>query len=269
VAIHVPCQADPPILGVANDFMAGRVCGDLTRVSWARERALPGLATTNRTRAKTTPRSILRDMSSRALFTPEARRDVQGAIAKAELATSAELVVAVHPASGHYRHADYLAGAIAALVFLCVFLYHPASFDYTFLPLALVAVFGLGAIASAYCPPIRRLLTSRRLMDQNVERAARAAFLDLGIGETEERTGILVFVSALERRVEIVADRGVASAPLGPAWSEAKAKLEASVQRAPALERLVEGVEQLGGALASALPRHADDVNELPDEVAA
>src|SRR5262249_16530193 len=102
-----------------------------------------------------------RAMSLRALYSSDARTRVRDAIKHVEGQTSAEIVVAVRPSSGPYRHADYLAGVLMALVALCVFLYPPASFDWSFLPLELAGCFSAGALASAYAPPIRRRFTSR------------------------------------------------------------------------------------------------------------
>jgi uncharacterized membrane protein len=58
-------------------------------------------------------------------------------VADVERVTSAEIVVVLRRASGHYRQADLAAGAVAALAGLCVFLYYPEPFDFTFLPLEL------------------------------------------------------------------------------------------------------------------------------------
>ncbi len=128
--------------------------------------------------------------------------------------------------SGHYRQADLTAGGLAALAALCVFLYHPEPFDFTFLPLELLGLFALTALATARIPPLRRLLSAPRVRDENVHDAARALFVDRGVTRTTGRTGILVYLSALERRVEVVADIGVDEAKLGPRWIEAKSKLE-------------------------------------------
>jgi putative membrane protein len=207
-------------------------------------------------------------MGTRAFFSSDAKKRVEGAIAEVELASAAEIVVALRHASGHYRHTDYLVGAFAALIALSVFLYHPEPFDYTWLPLELVALFAVAALASSALPPLRRALTSRKLMDESVGRAARALFVDKRVDRTRGRTGILVYLSALERRVDVVADIGVDEAALGERWALAKEQLgEALV--AGSLDAFVDALRGLGPVLGEALPRAADDENELPDEVAS
>ncbi|HEU4536317.1 MAG TPA: hypothetical protein VFS00_19465 [Polyangiaceae bacterium] len=206
-------------------------------------------------------------MSGRTFFEAKARERVGEAVRAIELETSAEVVVALRPASGHYRHTDYLVGAIVALALLCVFLYHPEPFAYDFLPLELAAAFGLGALGSAYFGPLRRALTSRALRAASVRRAAREAFVDLGVSRTRARTGVLVYVSMFERRVEVVPDVGVDAGALEAAARQAQAALEGGPGRGPSFERFVAALRRFGPARAAALPREDDDVNELGDEV--
>jgi putative membrane protein len=207
-------------------------------------------------------------VSTRSFFAAEAKARVRDAVAEVERQSSAEIVVALRRSSGHYRQADYAAGALAALAGLCVFLYHPEPFDFTFLPLELLGMFAVAAFACAQLPPLRRLLTPGRVIDENVHDAARAFFVDRGVTRTSGRTGVLVYISALELRVEVVADVGVDEAALGPRWQEAKAKLGAAV-RAGSLDDFLAALRSFGPILGEQLPHRADDVNELPDEVAA
>jgi putative membrane protein len=207
-------------------------------------------------------------VSTRAFFAPDARTRVRDAVADVERVTSAEIVVVLRRSSGHYRQADLAAGGLAALAALCVFLYSPEPFDFTFLPLELLAFFGVAAAASAHLPPLRRLLTSRRVREENVHDAARAVFVDKGVTRKTTRTGILVYLSALEHSVVVVADIGVDEQALGPRWKAAPALLSAAFAEG-SLDRFLEALRGLGPILAEALPHHATDVNELPDEVAS
>ena len=193
---------------------------------------------------------------------------MRDAVASVERQTSAEVVIALRRSSGHYRQADLLAGSLAALAALCVFLYYPEPFDYTYLPLELIGFFACAGAASEHLPPLQRLLTSRKVRDENVHDAARGFFVDKRISRKTGRTGILVYLSALERRVEIVADIGVDEAALGPRWREARDRMEASLVRG-SLDGFLQALEAMGPILAEALPHHAGDVNELPDEVAS
>ena len=180
------------------------------------------------------------------LFEDATKSAVKRAVADVEKVTSAEVVVAVAPTSGVYRH---------------------EPFDWTYLPLELGVGFALGAVLVRNVDAVRRALSGRRLLDENVRRAARERFVDLGVSKTSARTGILVFVSAFERRVEIVPDTGVDLAALGGAWEDAVKKLDRTLRLDADPQRFIEGLRALGAPLAAVLPRNSDDVNELADEV--
>jgi putative membrane protein len=203
-------------------------------------------------------------------FTDEtAKADVAAAIREIESATSAEVVVALRPRSGHYRHTDYLVGFAVSFAALLVFLFDSHEFSLDWMPVDTLAAFALGTLLSANFPPLRRALTSRKLMTANVKIAARAAFVDLKIGRTSGRTGLLVFASMFERRVEVVADVGIDTVVLGPAFGDAIRALDAAVRRGASFPRFLTALRSLGPILKKTLPRLEGDVNELPDEPSA
>jgi putative membrane protein len=192
-----------------------------------------------------------------SFFDEAGRRLVTAAVKDAERATSGEIVVVVRPSSATYRHVDFAVGLASAAAVLCVFLYHPAPFDFTWLPLELAGAFAVGVAVSLGAAPLKRALVSRAVVSRAVRAAACEAFVSRGVHRTRGRTGVLVLVSALERRVEIVADLAVKS-PL-----DASA-LERAVRRHD-VEAFAAAIVALGRALGETLPRAADDENELPD----
>jgi len=205
-------------------------------------------------------------MGSVSFTDKAAKAEVAAAIRTVESTTSAEVVVAVRARSGHYRHTDYLVGFALSFVALLVFLFDPHEFDIDWMPVDTLVAFVLGTLFSAGVSPLRRLLTSRKLMRANVTSAARAAFVELGIGRTSGRTGILVFVSKFERRVEVVPDIGVDPVVLGPAFADSLKALDAALRSTSSFPKFIEALRSLGPVLGKAMPRLEGDVNELPDE---
>ena len=55
-----------------------------------------------------------------------------------------------------------------------------------------------------------RLIIPRKIMANKVKERAVRYFMESGVSNTRDRTGILIFISILERRVELLADRGIA-----------------------------------------------------------
>jgi len=205
-------------------------------------------------------------MGTSAFTDKAAKAEVAQAIREIESATAAEVVVALRASSGHYRHTDYLVGFVLSFAALLVFLFDPHEFSIDWMPLDTLFAFVFGTCLSASVPPLRRALTSPRLMRANVRTSARATFVDLGIGKTSGRTGILVYVSMFEKGVEVVTDVGIDVAVLGAPFTSAIAALDAALQRGPSFPRFTEALRALGPILAKALPRLTGDINELPDE---
>ncbi len=201
-------------------------------------------------------------------FDDDCKARAGDAVRRIEAGSAAEVVVMVEKRSNAYRHTHYLFGLAAALAVLAVFLYAPDGIDFTTWPLDLAAVFAVAAALCESAPWLTRRLTRAATMREQVARAARAAFVDRGIGVTRGRTGVLVYVSALEGLVEVVADVGLAAATENEAWKAAVAGMDRSVGAGDAAGFLA-ALDALAEPLAKAVPRQADDVNELSDEVAA
>jgi putative membrane protein len=204
-------------------------------------------------------------MSARTFFEKDVKAKVAAAVAEVERQSSAEVVVALRKISGYYRHTDYLCGLALLVASLLIFLFHPEPFDIDLYAIEAAGFFAFGAVTSAFFPMLRRGLTSSRLMADNARTAARAAFVELGVSRTRGRHGVLVFISMFERKVEIVTDIGVDEAALGPLWKDALHRLTGAVEK-PDFDRFLEALKAMGPALSKAVPRAADDENELPDE---
>src|SRR5262249_43274739 len=152
-------------------------------------------------------------------------------------------------------------GFVLSLVALLVFLFDAHEFSIDWMPVDTLVAFTLGTVLSAGFSPLRRALTSQSLMRSNVRAAARAAFVDLGVARTSGRTGLLVFVSTFERRVEVVPDIGIDQVVLGPLFDQAVRALGAALRRRRSFPPFLEALRSLGPILGRALPRATDDLN--------
>jgi putative membrane protein len=189
----------------------------------------------------------------------QAVRDVEGR-------TSAEIVVAVRRQSGDYTAADLRFAALVAFATLLAVHLLPHSFDDEAFVVDPPVFFLVALFLSSRLPPLRRLFTTRRQRAENVRVAARAAFVDLGVGRLPHRNGILVYASQLERLAEVVPDIGVPVAAAGAAWTDALRSLGAAMTKGPDFDAFDRALRSLGPALARVLPHRDDDVNELPDD---
>jgi putative membrane protein len=191
------------------------------------------------------------------------------AVRAVEAGSAAEVVVAVRDKSGVYLHADLAAGILAAYVVLWIQLFSPWEFTVVSIQVApAVAGIVIGACTSVL-PGLRRRLTSAAVRRRFVETAARATFQEKGVGLTRGRTGVLVYVSVLERMAAVVGDHTVRAAVPAAEWDRAVTAVDTALAAGGNAVVVAEAVRGLAEPLARALPRADDDVNELPDEVGA
>jgi putative membrane protein len=205
-------------------------------------------------------------MSEGDFFGDEAKRASAAAVRHVEAQTSAEVVVAVRKRSGQYGVLAYHFGAGLAGLVVLYSLVSPEIYAIGAIALDGLLAFALGALLAANFDTLPRLLSRNATLTENVNRAARAAFFDLGISRTSGRNGILVYVSLFERRCAVLPDIGVDPARLEPGWLAASRGLEQAVKLRD-LPAFCRALESLGPLLGRAHPRSEDDVNELPDEV--
>ena len=208
-------------------------------------------------------------MAPHSFLDAQGRQALSDAVRAVEARSAAEVVVLVRERSGPYLHASVLAGAIAAYVALWFQLFSPWEYSLLLIQLApAVAGTAIGLLTSVL-PDLQRLLTPGHIRESYVRTKARAAFHDHGVADTRGRTGILVYVSRLEREAEVLADRGVRDAVEAQAWEEAaRAIRSAAGRRRPDAAALAITIASLGDLLQPVLPRQAGDVNELADEPA-
>lgn len=202
-------------------------------------------------------------MKTKILLSEETRQRVEQAVKEAEGRTSGEIVTLVVNASDRYPGATLrtavvvaLAGAVA--LHLALPWLDPVWLIAAEVPLFITGVF-IGRLA-----PVQRLFLSRVETAEEVRQRAQQAFLEHGVHRTREETGVLLFISLLEHRLEILADRGIREKVPQKEWDAMARRLAASMRNEP-LEGLLAAISEVGTRLAEHFPRRADTADELPD----
>lgn len=101
----------------------------------------------------------------------------------------------------------------------------------------------------------------------SVEKAARKAFVRLGMNRTEQRNGILFFVVPSRKRFVILGDEGIHNKVGQKFWDEVAGAVSLYFKKGEFTEGLVHGVKKAGKRLKLHFPHALDDINELPDDV--
>lgn len=196
-----------------------------------------------------------------------AKQALTDAVRDVESRCSAELVVAVRARSGSYLHADLIAGVLAALAGLVGLLFSPWPFELIWFVVDPLLVGVLAGLLASRLPAVRRALTLRRVRRRQVETAARSTFVEKRIHGTTGRTGILLYISLLEREAAVVHDLGAETLATTDGWRAAVGRIEEAVRRGEDGLAVAALVRALGDLLAPALVRGHQDVDELANEV--
>lgn len=177
------------------------------------------------------------------------------------------------PASARYREASHLAGLLLSLTVLTGLLmieygwaswaeHHPG-----WIVVGTVGAYVVGSYLGTF-PWAIRLLVSNDRMAEKVRLRAERAFLEHGLHKTREATGILILLSLLERRVQVLADRAIHERVPPGTWDEMVRDLVQGAKHGNTVEALCQAIDRCGALLASHFPAPAgDNPNELPDEL--
>jgi uncharacterized membrane protein len=99
--------------------------------------------------------------------------------------------------------------------------------------------------------------------------SARARALDIfarfRIWDTAHNNGVLIYLLLADRKVEIIADRGIDAKVGAAGWAKICADMEVDFKAGNFERGVIKGIEAVSRQLAKYFPPHAGDRNELPD----
>ena len=188
-------------------------------------------------------------------------------IREAEGRTIGEIVPVVLERSDRYPGAAWLAGLCTMLLGSALLERHLPWAEPHWLLLCQIGLGALGFLVASFLPDVQRLfVTDARAAEMAAEQALQE-FLLLGLRDTQERTGVLIFVSLFEHRVVILGDTGI-HAKVGDAhWERTKDAVLEGVRRGSLADGLAAGIRACGDVLAEHFPRKPDDRNEIADRL--
>jgi uncharacterized membrane protein len=94
---------------------------------------------------------------------------------------------------------------------------------------------------------------------------AQQLFARFGVGETREASGVLIYIQLLDRRVEILADRGIAERVGQVEWERICHEMEAAFRQGAYRRGTLEAIDRATRLLSLHFPARRDNPNELDD----
>lgn len=205
-----------------------------------------------------------------ALLNKEEITSVEAAVAEAETKTSGEIVPMLVGQSGHYAHSDFIWSLVGlGFAWLYMAIVPPAwGENWTALEMILDSIIGLSSgFALARIPFLKRLFVVKTRRSESVTLGAMAQFMNEGLVETRDRTGILIYISAFEHQAMILADKGINEKVEDNYWQEQVDHIVTGVKKKQLGKNLAESIAAIGDKLAEKFPPRKDDVDELSNQV--
>jgi putative membrane protein len=189
---------------------------------------------------------------------------IRHAVAVAESRTRGEIVPMIVRSSDAYAHLHVTGGiALAVTAFAMGMVLWPRSHPSWFLMFELLG-YVLGDLLFRI-DGLKRLFLTHREMEAKVFDRALHAFYEHELHKTRESTGILILASLLERRVQILADRGIHEKVGEAEWRKAANVLTRALKEKRTADGFCEAIAVCGEVLARHFPATGENPNELPD----
>jgi putative membrane protein len=202
---------------------------------------------------------------AQSFLTDTDRERIVAAVQRAERITSGEIVPLVAGNSAEYHAAEFN-GALAlglALSIVAAWLLDKQDM-WTFL-LIFCAAYAASFLTVRLVPGLKRLFIPNAVINDAVTRAAMTAFHTNGLHRTRDLTGVLIYVSVFERRVHVLADKGINDKVAPSTWDEVVNIVTSGIRTGNQGSALAEAVTRCGELLASHFPVRSDDCDELPN----
>lgn len=193
------------------------------------------------------------------------------AIRAVEKRTSGEVFAVVARQSDDYFYvAGFMAGLWAlllgcALAIGATILEMPISL--LMLAIAQLASFVVFLLIFRFSATLRLWFVPRAIAYKRASNNAVRQFLAHGIHTTEDRSGLLIFVSLAEHYTEIVADAGINAHVDQSQWDSMIGTLVSHAKRGELADGFVEVIEEAGALLEKHFPPQQGQQNELDDRL--
>ena len=206
-------------------------------------------------------------MHAENYFSAEEKERIRKAVMAAEKRTSSEIVPMIVGTSDHYAEAE-ISALIAGLVIGTA---APFIFGDPWAPVQSLLTWplagsGLGFALCRISAIKRRLIPQKRIAEA-VHLRSLAAFTAHGLHYTKAHTGILILASLFERRVVVLADRGINDKVQPGTWDEVVQILTSGLKSKDGCAAFCAAIERCGDILATHFPRKPGDHDELDDKL--
>ncbi|MDZ4725941.1 MAG: hypothetical protein SH817_07280 [Leptospira sp.] len=200
--------------------------------------------------------------------------EIKQAVKDAESKTSGEIVPFFAEASHHYKefswYGSFIGGGISGFILIGMesLGFHSWSDSKTLTVTYVWLGAMIGLLIPYFSPMIRRFIIPLSTKSFFVNLRAKEAFLDEEIFLTQDRTGILIYISLYERIVRVLPDLGISKIVPQSDWDTAVNLIVQGMKSGKKKEGIIASILFCGTLLEKyGIHIKKDDKNEISDEI--
>lgn len=200
-------------------------------------------------------------------FDAEEKETLKTVIHDVESRTTGEIVIMVVDHSDRYIEAEIIAGVLLASILsliLTVGFFHSSIWSY--IPISFLFFFPCRFLFIRAEVLKKPFIGNRRLQEAVKVRAERT-FFERGLNKTRKSTGVLFFLSLLERRVWVLADKGIYTRMDQGTLNRFAHEVSGGIKQGRACDALSQAIREIGALLSQHFPITPEDTNELSNDV--
>jgi putative membrane protein len=200
-------------------------------------------------------------------FTDAEKERIKETTVAAESRTIGEIAVMIVDESSHYHEAEILGGTILgsfASLIVTILFFHESIWWYV--PLSFLLFFPAWFLFKEFRALKIHCIGNKR-KERAVKERALKAFYEKGLYKTKQNTGVLFFVSLLEHKVWVIADKGIHDKIKQGTLNKFARHVAEGIRGGHACDTLIEAIREAGELLTQHYPIQPGDINELSDEI--
>tara|TARA_B100000925_G_scaffold289512_1_gene272534 strand:+ start:422 stop:1045 length:624 start_codon:yes stop_codon:yes gene_type:complete len=190
---------------------------------------------------------------------------IKNKIKEAELKTSGEIVPVLVSKSDSYLYTHYMNSLIFS--FLGLLLSRSSLLNIEVNQIILIFIFALIGFFLPYINDYKKLLLTKKEIEEEVHQRTLQAFFNNHLHKTKDGTGVLIFISLMEKRINIIGDHGINEKVGQSFWDSELDILAKSLKDENVTDGLLQVIGQIGDKLAEHFPIQNDDENELKNDL--
>ncbi len=200
-------------------------------------------------------------------FNEEYRTRLYKTIELLENNSLVEIVVIAKERSNNYRDVALIFAFVLMSLVFTLLMFLPIDFTTGLVYFATLLTFFLSFTIVSYLPALKRMLLKKEKMRKTAEITGRAIFQKGGIRFTDQKIGILIYVSDFEQTVCVLADRGAETSIPEEDWQMINKGFDEIYTKLNPATALLDHLESLKDTFNQYIPPIENDINELPDDL--